>query len=38
MKLREIAEKLGLGLGTVKKHHFRAIKKLREKSGTILKD
>jgi len=38
MKLREIAEKLGLGLGTVKKHNFRAIKKLREKSGTILKD
>lgn len=38
MKLREIAEKLGLGLGTVKKHHFRAIKSLREMSGTILKD
>ncbi len=38
MKLREIAEKLDISLGTVKKHHFRAINKLKEKTGTISED
>jgi RNA polymerase sigma-70 factor (ECF subfamily) len=32
MKFREIAENLGISLGTVKKLHFTAIEKIREKT------
>ena len=38
MKFKEIADILGISIGTTKKHHFRALKKLQDNSEAFLKD